>query len=194
MMFGMLRDPPPASVTQMKVELIQASPCPADLAIEDGGRVGCWTAQTAMADLDHDGRPDCIQRTRCVLMSPLPLRDGTHTNQPASNAERFEEFAVLRFGKADEPILARVEGYGSGNIHVWTVIDVVAGSRDAGPSRPYKRRSQRCSTLTSTSANSSVEASRSKIECWKLVASCTAWAISSAVLREGCEGAPSSDA
>jgi hypothetical protein len=105
--------------------------------------------RTALADLDHDGVRDCIQWNRCGPDEPSALADGgfayprdvlalirangaepgvLYTNEQVADAERFEDFAVLRFGDTEERLLARAVGYGSGNIQSWAMIDIVAGA------------------------------------------------------------------
>jgi hypothetical protein len=49
-------------------------------------------------------------------------------NERTRNAERVDELAVLRFGSTDERLLTRVVGYGSGNIQLWSIIDISAGA------------------------------------------------------------------
>jgi hypothetical protein len=139
----------PASGVSSKVELIETSPCVT--ATGTGARIdaGCRVRRTALADLDHDGVRDCIEWKRCGPDHPSALADGglayprdvltaarsggaqqwvLYTNEQLAEAEHIEDFAVLRFGDAEERLLARAVGYGSGNIQTWAIIDIAAGA------------------------------------------------------------------
>jgi hypothetical protein len=129
-----------------RVDLIQAEPCPS--VPDEHRQSGCKTLQTVLADLDHDGARDCVVWTRCGPEEPTSLPDGgfgyprdtvtasraghgtywtLYTNRLTTEAEQFEELSVVRFGAGDERVLARAVGYGSGNIHVWSIIDIMDG-------------------------------------------------------------------
>jgi hypothetical protein len=118
------------------------------MAENDLTLAGCRVLQTALVDLDHDRQGDCVRWTRCGPDEPSSLADGgtdyprdaiiavsaggakswtLYTNEQAATAERFEEFAVLRLGVADERLLARAVGYGTGNVQNWAIIDIAGG-------------------------------------------------------------------
>ena len=140
---------PTSNVAAIKVEVIQTAPCPAAARPQGHPGVGCKTLETVLADLDHDGVRDCVRWTRCGPDGPTLLRDGgfayprdtvtahregdgtvwaLYTNELTAESEQFEELSVLRFGTGDERVLARVAGYGTGNIHVWDIVDIIDGA------------------------------------------------------------------
>jgi hypothetical protein len=139
----------PASGVSSKVEVIQTSSCAAATGAGTQINADCRVRRSALADLDHDGVRDCIQWNRCGPDHPNALADGglayprdeltaaqsggtqqwvLYDSEQLAEAEHVEDFAVLRFGDADERVLARAVGYGSGNIQNWAIIDIAAGA------------------------------------------------------------------
>jgi hypothetical protein len=133
-----------------QVELVPTRACPArELTGLPLAQPGCAIRQTVLVDLDHDGARDCVRWTRCGPAEPSSLADGgvayprdvieavragsgeswtLYGNERTRNAERVDELAVLRFANDDERLLTRVVGYGSGNVQLWTILDITAGA------------------------------------------------------------------
>ena len=139
-----------ASATEPQFELVPPLACsPRAAAGGPREQAGCVTRQTVLVDLDHDGARDCVRWTRCGPDEPSTLADGgfayprdlieavradggaswtLYGNDQTREAERVDELAVLGFGSTDERLLARVVGYGSGNVNLWTIVDISAGA------------------------------------------------------------------